>query len=201
MHTDSRGVLILLHRSAALAIGLACLFLGGCSTLSKEAPPPETRLVIPDYATAQEQYQFASTFAKRQPPSTRADTRKRQLAQQIQAYEKVVQLFPADTEYTPVAYLEIGDCYGTMGDYARALEYYQAGPQRWPDNEFVRARAMYSYAKVLDAEKKFTESKNVYKQVMDEFGKSSDPRIKQIVQRASAGYYTLREQPAKPAGK
>jgi tetratricopeptide (TPR) repeat protein len=183
-----------------MAAVLACILACGCSMVKKDTPP-ETRLVIPDYNTVAEQYEFAATFAKKLPPSVHKETRARQLRQQIQAYEKVVQSYPADTQFTPVAYLEIGDCYGSMGDYTRAREYYQAAPQRWPDNEFVRARSMYSYAKVLDAERNYTESKQVYKQVMDEFGKSGDSRIKQIVQRASAAYYTLREQPAAPGKK
>jgi tetratricopeptide (TPR) repeat protein len=188
-------------RNMFVPITFLIFFLAGCAGLSSQADKAESALVIPTHPTAQSQYGFAKVYHNSQLISPELSRRKAQMARISSAYEKVVQNFPQDTQFTPLAMMEMGDCAAQADEMAKARGYYAQARAAYPQNEYVQARVLFSEGKLLEAEGKFVESKAVFKQVMDRFGKSESVRVRDVAQRASTLYYQVRDSAAAPKAK
>lgn len=188
--------------AAAPVLGLliACAVLGGCSLPGRaQSAPAAEKLIIPDYPTPKEQYNFARMYQSSQVRTSDKLRRDTQLDKAIQAYRKVLELYPNDEQFTPLALLNIGDCVGMKKDYRGARAVYAEASQRWPHLELIQARAAYSTARTLDQEQKFEEGKVIYKNIMEQYGNSEDPAVRQIAKLSAQNYYRLRTEPAKGA--
>ena len=190
----------LLRISPLLLLSLVCYaFLPGCSALAKpkKAPPEEQRLIIPDYPTPKDQYNFARVYQASQIKANDAKRLSAQYDKAIQAYKKVIELFPADEQFTPLAMLNWGDCVGMQGDLEGARAIYKEAAERWPNLDLIQARANYSTARTLDQERRFEEGKAIYKLLMERYGNSENPAVRQIAKLSSEYYYKLRTEPVK----
>jgi tetratricopeptide (TPR) repeat protein len=178
---------------------LASAFMPGCSAMAKpkKAPAEEERLIIPDYPTPKDQYNFARVYQASQIKANDPKRLSSQYEKAIQAYKKVLELFPNDEQFTPLAMLNWGDCVGMQGDMAGGRAIYKDAAERWPNIDLIQARANYSTARTLDQEKRFEEAKVIYKLLMDHFGNSQDPALRQIAKLSSEYYYKLRTEPVK----
>lgn len=153
----------------------------------------ETKLVVPKCETAEQQYLYASKYQKTQVLYKEGKKRDDQLNKIIQCYEMVCKTFPNDTKYTPLAYLEIADAINVQGQGKQALKMYQAATDKYPDNDYLVARALTSMGKTYDNMGKYEKGKELYKQVVDRFSKSESASTIEIVKRANHYYYTLKE--------
>ena len=180
---------------------VSCVILPGCSAMArpKKAPAEEQRLIIPDYPTPKDQYNFARVYQASQIKANDSKRLSAQYDKAIQAYKKVIELFPADEQFTPLAMLNWGDCVGMQGDLAGARAIYKDAAERWPTLDLIQARANYSTARTLDQEKRFEEGKVIYKLLMDRYGNSESPAVRQIAKLSSEYYYKLRTEPVKGA--
>jgi tetratricopeptide (TPR) repeat protein len=175
------------------ALLLAFIFFGLRAARAEDA----TKLVIPDYPTAKDQYSFAVMYEKAQfvPPEL---AKKRVALQKVtQCYQRVIDLFPQDTTYTPRAYLSLGDCEGKLNEPDKAMQYYQYIINTFPTDEYLQARALFATAQMLDLKKQYEQAKTIYKEVMEKYGNSTNTGVRQITKSASVLYFQVHEQPAK----
>ncbi len=157
----------------------------------------EKKLVIPDFDTAQEQFAYASSLHVGVLPSLDKKKRRQQLERWIQAYSKVVERFPDDKTYTPLAYLTVAECQADLGKIQIARSMFREATERWGDNELVVARAMYDLAVTLDQEQRYSESQQIYREIIERFKDSQKPGVGEIVKKAQARYYLAKEEPVK----
>lgn len=182
----------------ALGLLIACAVLGGCSMAKKaQSAPTEEKLIIPNYPTAKDQYNFARVYQNSQVRTSDKTRRDVQLDKAIQAYRKVLEVFPNDEQFAPLAMMNIGDCVGMKKDYRGAREVYAEAAARWPHIELIQARTAYSTARTMDQEQRFEDGKAVYKKIMEQYGNSQDPAVRQIAKLSAENYYRLRTEPAK----
>lgn len=172
---------------------LAALCISGCAALPGGSSADDTTLVIPDFPTAEEQYSFASLYEKSALKAADPGRREKQLHREIQCYEKVVQGFPQDSKYTPLARLEIADARCSLGDYRKAAAEYETIYDSYPESEYIRARSLYTRARLLDQQLKYEEAQKMYRRVHEEFAGSSSGAVQDIVKRADKLYMRVRE--------
>lgn len=161
------------------------------------ADDSNTKLVIPDYPAAKDQFAFATMYEKSQFLAPELKQRKAQLAKVAQCYQRVIDNFPQDPVYVPRAYMQLGDCAARAAEPDKALQYYQYVKAHSTSDEFLQARATFSIGQVLDMKKEYEAAKATYKEVMDHFGTSNVSGVKSIVRQASVLYLSVHEQPAK----
>lgn len=171
------------------------------TTASAADKAEQKKLVIPDYPTAKDQFSFALAYAQAQVISPDAKRRHVQIGKIMQAFEKVIANFPADTSVVPRTFLELGDCAATDGDLKKARQYYQTALAKYPNDDYIQARGTFSIGRLQDVEGNHEDAKLSYKEVMDRFGTSQLAAVRDIAKKASRGYYQVQEQPRKPAKK
>ncbi len=155
------------------------------------------KLVIPDFETAREQYAYAASLQASMLPSFDKKRRRVQLDRIIQCYSKVVDNFPNDTVYTPVAFVIIAESYAELGQEQKAQSMFQEALQRWSDNDYIVARSMLNIALSLDRQKRFSESQRIYKEIIERFKNCQKPGVGEIVTRAESRYYAAKEEPVR----
>lgn len=190
-------------RILLVATAVACAF-AGCSSLNKLKPesdsPVATELVIPDFATAREQYSYAASFQRAQVLSTDRKKRDGQLERIATVHARVVQLFPDDRVFTPLSELAIADCYATQDQQEQAIAEFQRIVQRHPGNDYIQARGLYSIARSMDRLGQYEQAKGIYRQVMERYATSEKEIVRIIGKKAEANYLQVREQPANARG-
>jgi tetratricopeptide (TPR) repeat protein len=152
-------------------------------------------LVIPDYPSAKDQYNFAMMYQKTQFMSAEAAEKKQQIDKIAQCYQRVIDNFPRDTEFTPRAVLQLGDCQAMLMQADKALMYYRTVLNDCAEDEYLHARALFATGQMMDMKKDYVGGKAIYKEVMDRFSNSSNPTVREITKRASVLYFQVREQP------
>jgi tetratricopeptide (TPR) repeat protein len=185
----------------AVVLALAFAFLlPACSHVTPKKPF-EASLVVPDCATPTEQFAYAKTYERSQlilPDSAR---RNQQLDNIIQCYEKVVTNFPSDQVFTPVSYLEMADCVSNKGDLSRAIGMYDAAMAKWPELEFVNARAMLSKGRIQDRMGRHSDAKQTYQDLRMRFKDTKSEKVRSITKAAETAYYKLQKEKTSAGSK
>jgi len=161
----------------------------------------EKKLVIPDFDNVRDQYAYAVSMQQSMLPSTDKKRRRVQLDRLIQCYSKVVENFPEDKTFTPVAYVTVAECYMARGDERLAHSMFQQAMQKWSDNDYIVARCMLDIANAYDRSQRYSEAQKLYKEIMERFKDSKVPGVSDIIARARARYYTAKEEPTAPVKK
>ncbi|MGI8905075.1 MAG: tetratricopeptide repeat protein [Candidatus Sumerlaeaceae bacterium] len=174
-----------------LALLFCCCWCGN-AVAAKET---EKKLVIPDYPCAKDQYNFALMYEKAQFMSTVPEQRRQQMIKIAQCYQRVIDSFPQDLEFTSRALLQIGDCHAKISEPYQAIRYYEVVLNSASEDEYLQARALFSVAQMHDAKKEYEAAKHVYKEVMDRYGTSGNAAVRDLTKRASMLYFQVREQP------
>ncbi len=182
--------------AAALLISLLVVsttVITGCTDkLNFKGKKSESELVIPDFPTAEDQFQFAKIFQNSQLIAPELDRRRLQMEKIGQYYQRVLINFPNDPEYVPMTYLELGDCAAQSDAFDLAISYYQKAQAATRD-EFTTARSQYSIARIYDTQQRYVEAKTIYKSIMDQYGKSESGRVRDVVGRSAKLYMTVHE--------
>lgn len=170
------------------------LTLAGCSTKSvfSKKSSQEQELVIPDFPTAQQQFQFAKVYQNSALIAPELDRRRVQMDKIGQYYQRVLTNFPSDPNYVPLTYLELGDCAAQSDYFDQALQYYEQANAVSQD-EFVQARSKYSIARIYDTTGRHVEAKAIYKGIMDTYSRTESGRVKDVVERAARNYVQVHE--------
>ena len=150
------GILLL-----ALALVLSAAAGGG-----RGARPGEFH--IPVQETAREQFAVARRQQQNAQGVFDAPLKERELRIAIRAYEKVAELFPNDTEWTPVAQLLIGDLHRALREHHAATVQYQTVLQKYPEDTSVRHAALFGMGQALDELKRPQEAETYYRLLIEE---------------------------------
>ncbi len=177
---------------STLLVAVAFTAFIGCSLVTP-APPAENTLVVPDFDNPKEQYGFAVLYRGAMIPSTDEKRRRHQVDRLIECYQRVIVNFPNDRNFTPMSRLEIADCTAGVGDADKARAQFESILDDYPENEYAQARALFTLGLMLDKEKKYRESKDIYKQVREEFGATQNASVRDIVKKAEVLYYKVRD--------
>jgi TolA-binding protein len=180
-----------MDRMIALLMGALMLAMVASACGGKKTRVPD--LLVPDMDTAAEQFEVAerarqSAKSVFDPATRRTETRKA-----IVAYESVLKRFPNDTRHTPAAALFIGDLRREVGEPARAAAQYETVLRNYATDPTIRLEALYGLGLALDELGRPREAKVQYKMLIDQFGDSADPSIRQRVEEARQKYVQIRE--------
>lgn len=168
------------------------LVLGGCAgKLQRSTKTDENALIIPDFPTAKEQFNFAQVYAGSMLISPELPRRREQMAKIAETYQRVITNFPNDPTYVPLTTLELGDCAARSSEDALAIQLYQQAYGQAGTNDFVKSRAEYSIARVYDNQLRHEEAKAIYKRIIDIYGKSPSGRVQDVVRRSATEYYRV----------
>lgn len=168
------------------------VFTGCVGKPSSKSENSEKELIIPDFPTAKEQFEFASHFQNNQLIVPELKRRRLQMAKIGQYYQRVLTNFPNDPEYVPMTYLELGDCAAQSDAFDMAIGYYQKAQASTRD-DFVHARSQFSIGRIYDTQERYVEAKNIYKSIMDRYGTNQSGRIRDVVKRSAQMYVTVHE--------
>jgi len=171
-------------------VALAICFPGCTGKLSGSAKVDEKALVIPDFPTANEQFQYAKFYQNSQLISPELDRRRDQMLKIGQCYNRVLTNFPNDSVYVPLTYLELGDCAAQSDEFPKAIEFYQQAGASSQD-DFVQSRSQYSIARIYNIQGKYEEAKAIYKSIIDRYGKTESGRTRDVVKRSAQLYYQV----------
>lgn len=188
------------------ALVLFCMLLGaivtlpGCAGKLKGVDKgQEEELVIPDFASAKEQFQFAKMYQGSLLIAPELKRRRLQMEKVMQCYSKVLSNFPNDTMYVPLTYLEMGDCAAQSDDMVQAVAYYQKAQQS-SQEEFIQARSQYSIGRIYNMQGKYPEAKAIFKNIIDTYGHSKSGKVQDVAKRAAQLYYQVVD-PTEEGGK
>jgi len=174
--------------AASLAVALAC----GCSWLGGS----RHSVFIPEMNTAAEQCNFAQQLQANTFPSKDPKKQQQRLARLLAAYDKVIERFPDDPLWTPLAKLQIVELYMAAEMPQKALpvvdqlvaqvEELIASGQT--DLEYIDAKARYDRGRCLEEAGRKAEAQEAYRDCMDRHKESTDSKIKIVVGWAKNRY-------------
>ena len=180
-------------RSTHLAcLLIAAIGIGGCTRAA-------SRVVLPVQNSAAEQYKFAESVQQQSnlplitDPKRYAETRH----QVRESYVAVIQNFPEDREFTPLARLVILEMDAGLDSkrapYSdrralRAIDDYEQLLAEYSDNEFVQAKGRYDMAQVYMRRREFSEAMGLFRWLRDQYATSADPHLAELGKRAAVHY-------------
>lgn len=177
----------------AMVIASPAFFTGCTDKLSFKGSKNEKELVIPDFPTAKDQFEFAKVYQGSQLIAPELDRRRLQMNKIGQYYQRVIKNFPNDPDYVPLTYLELGDCAAQSDAFDLAISYYQKAESS-TQADFIKARAQYSIGRIYDTQKRYSDAKVIYKGIMDNYGKTDSARVRDVVARSAKLYMTVHEE-------
>ena len=180
--------------NAALRRAAACLLLplslslaSGCRLFNKSSD-----IVVPEMDTAREQADVARRQFARASQTVDEDLRKKEMAEAVKAFDSVVERFPDDKTFTPAARLLKADILYDQRDYRRAEAEYRSVVASYPDIADVHAGALFGLGQSLDQQERFRESKESFRQLIDQYQGSQQASTKDRVRRARLRYEDIR---------
>ena len=164
------------------AIFCVVIFLTGCAGILSD------RYVIPDQPTAAEQAWTADEQLRVAQRTPDPDEQAEEFRKAAAAFEKVVERFPKDRQYTPAAHLLEAEIYFRLEDFRRAERTYRDVIRLYPEVADVHVNALFGVAEAITARGKGAAGKDYYRQVIDIYGESDDPNIVRRVKMAKQRY-------------
>lgn len=147
----------------------------GCASARKSP------VVFAQFNTAREQYLAAQKFESETLVGPTAEKRSERLAWIIAGYQMVLDHFPDDQLYRPLAHLGIANCYFDMREYRKAIRIFEAIEARYPNYPFAHAQAEWKIGRSYDALGNPAAAKSHYKRCIDTFRYSENDLLKTIV--------------------
>lgn len=114
-----------------------------------------------------------------------------------QTFAKVIEYFPEDRSYTPLAKLQIIEMEaGLDSERVRvpaskirdAIEKLAALAQEYPEFEFVQVKTLYQEGQCHRLLKQYGDAQECFRLVRDDYKASTDPYIKDMVDKAAYFY-------------
>lgn len=155
-----------------------CAWIKGAGTIPRITGPD---VVFPRLDSAREQFFYARQVDERTLVGRKTEERDVRLSQVIVAYQMVLDHFPDDQLYAPLALASIGNCYYRMREYRGTIRIFKNIQERYPCYPFVHAEAEWMIGRSLDDLGDSREAKRHYKLCIDTFGHSRNEAIKMLV--------------------
>jgi len=158
------------------------LSMTSCSMLSRRA---KKQYHIPEKATAELQYVFAVQYLQ---DRSRIHTRQRKELYDsvIDAFSAVIDRFPEDQIFTPLARMDIADRYFELKDFGYAMQLYKEAQSDYAMNDFVQAKTLLKIGLCYEIKGKNAKAIEQYKMCVDFYGNHADDAIKKVVDQARA---------------
>jgi tetratricopeptide (TPR) repeat protein len=157
----------------------------GCSWLTGPT------FIVPDEATAREQMEVAQRQLSDARQTFDEELRKEEIRKAIAACQKVVDRFPNDRRFTPVAHLFVASLYQELGEHRRAERVYRQVLKLYPEDAEVNSGALFGLAETLEKLGKAEESKETYRELVDLYGQSNQRTIRERVEVARLRYRSV----------
>jgi tetratricopeptide (TPR) repeat protein len=166
-----------IHKIVIIACGLAIL--AGCSGTIGNAP------IIPEYDTAQDQYIYAydRKMTVRRNILKEENELQADYEKVLKCFERVVERFPEDEQYTPLAYLSIGDTYMKLGKYGKAEDQFDFILKNYIDDDALQSAALLGKASSLSALERYEEARLILRKCIDTYEKSENESVKSYVNK------------------
>jgi tetratricopeptide (TPR) repeat protein len=169
MNRASAGIL--------LACALGMMMLNACILGEKEA------YIIPPKETAEQQY-LAAVKHREEMLKIPSREKTKQYSSIIEAFEAVPKRFPKDEKFTPLARLEIANCYFELKQYPKALRLYKAAQKEYSANDLVQAHTLLAEGQCYEAQRDTRKAVDCYRRCSEQYAGQPDERIQKIVARA-----------------
>ncbi|GAB4312631.1 MAG: hypothetical protein Kow0059_03300 [Candidatus Sumerlaeia bacterium] len=169
------------HRWFVIAwtLVLASLICGlGCAHWARKP-------VIPQLPTAREQFFYALERRERlaRTPIKNEEMHDEYMAV-IRAYEDVIERFPDDRQYTPMAHLAAGTLYNKINEPARALKHWDILLDKYGDSDAeLNAAALTGKGESLSMLGRYDEARLVFLKCIDTYENDSNDTVKNQVVR------------------
>lgn len=151
-----------------------------------------TRLYIPEYDTAQEQYFYALKIKNNPYKSLAPDSRDAAQKEAIEALELLIKRFPDDPSFTPLAYVSMADSYYNLHRYKKALKVYSLAQEKYPNQDDIEAASLFGQARAYEKLKKFSQANELYKNCIDKFSDDQREEVQNIVKKCQYYYQKLK---------
>ncbi|KPL09847.1 hypothetical protein AMJ85_05960 [candidate division BRC1 bacterium SM23_51] len=147
-------------------------------------------VVFPRLDSAREQFYYAAQYDENTlVPRERSEERDERVRRIIAAYQTVLDHFPGDQLYAPLALASIGNCYFDKENYRRTIRIFKDAQERYPNYPFVHAEAQWKIGRSLERLGKIRQAKRHYKCCIDTFRHSKNDQILAIVALCSDRYF------------
>ncbi len=155
-----------------------------CSWLRATSQPDVT---FPRLNTAREQFYYAANYDQNT-LAQRGEKGVERMSRVIAAYQMVLDYFPADQIYAPLAQAAIGVCHFRIKDYRTAIRIFKQLEERYPNFPFVHAEAEFHIGRSYELLGDGAKAKFHYQRCIDTFGHSKNDQIKAFVALCSQYY-------------
>ncbi|MCC5876947.1 MAG: tetratricopeptide repeat protein [Candidatus Sumerlaeia bacterium] len=139
---------------------------------------------VPEEATARDQMRIA----ERQLEATRTtfdpDMREEELEKAVAAFRAVVERFPNDSNFTPLAHYYWALLTQQQGRYRSAERLYREVLRRYPNDDVVNASSLFGLAETYEQLGRGRDSQETYRELVEVYANSDDPVIQDLVQIA-----------------
>ena len=161
--------------------GLALLALGltGCLRNS---------VVIPDQDTAEQQFQYAELKRRWETPPAEVKARKDFYRKHAYMFAKVIERFPDDELYVPLAIIAIAKLDYKSENYRQVVRYLEKALVFFPDNDQYQVRATFTIGRSLDQLKRYKKAKPYYRRCVEKYGTSGDKIVQSLVKECRLYY-------------
>lgn len=143
---------------------------------------------MPDLESAQAQYVYAKKVYFEEIPEmglfiyAKPENKKLKIDKIIFAYNKVIGNFPDDKVSTPLAYIDLANCYYISKQYEKAISTYTKAINKYPDHDFVYATSLFGIGKSYERMKNYDRAKKYFESCIQEFPSPKNEQIKTLVE-------------------
>ena len=191
---NTQGILASRVSPAALLVllVLGVSLLTGCIT-------HQVSVTVPVMENPRAQYMKANDYMNQCNLPLISDDRKYETARETvrQTFAKVVEYFPEDRSYTPLAKLQIIEMEaGLDSERVRvpaskirdAIDKLVMLAQEYPEFEFIQVKALYQEGQCHRLLKQYSDAQECFRLVRDDYKSNQDPYIQDMVDKAAYFY-------------
>lgn len=169
---------------SAVALTAGCGWIKG-GFLDKEG---EGTIFVPEFKTPREQWVFAHDMHTRSFMPVEPAQRPRHLKRLVAGYEKVIERFPEDQQFTPLAKLEICELQFRYEQYPLSLQMADSIIADYSSIEYIDAKARFVRGLSLENLDRRIEAQKTYKECIDKYKDSTDELVKVVIGRCRRLY-------------
>ncbi|MFP4380556.1 MAG: tetratricopeptide repeat protein [Candidatus Sumerlaeia bacterium] len=122
-----------------------------------------SEVTVPRMETAEEQFNLAEEKYQQYRGMVPPEMRPRLERETIAAFEMVIQRYPENDRFTPLAKLRLAFMEKFRGETKAALKSFDRLIEEYPDNDLVQVYSIYNAGIICDDLKKFKKAKEYYR--------------------------------------
>jgi tetratricopeptide (TPR) repeat protein len=151
------------------------------------------KVIIPVYDKPVDQFVFAKRIKDRAYLIADKKRREKEFKNAILGYKKVLELFPEDEQFAPLAMISLADCYAEVGSLKKAIKTYEQTLKKYPEQSDIQASALFGAGMAYDRLGSHEKAQFYFKECMERFASDERPLIKDLVARSKLQYGRIKE--------